>query len=270
MKPTFHKYQASGNDMIVIDPRQFDILLTAEVARLLCDRHFGIGADGICYGPLPGTQHPPAMRFFNPDGSEAEKSGNGLRIFARYLWDTGLAKTSEFSVAIGGESIPVRVLDRHASTISLGMGRLRFGSTLRFDTDGRSLEIHTVSIGNPHAVLITEDLEQIHSLGPVLECAPEFSERTNVQLMRHLGPHNIQIAIWERGAGHTLASGTSCCAAAGVAIRMGLCQSPVEVQMAGGNAHVIANEEWDVELEGPVLAVYQGVLSADVLKRLGE
>lgn len=274
MNAQFHKYQALGNDMVVIDPATFAHPLTPAAVRLLCDRHLGVGADGVCYGPLPGAEQPLTMRFFNPDGSEAEKSGNGLRIFARYVWDAGyvaadsLGRRHNFTITIGGEAIPVHVLDDTAHRLALGMGTLTFHQLEEsISVEGEPVMITSVSIGNPHCVVFTDDLAAVHRLGPRLETAPQFPNRTNVQLVRVWDEHTIQIEIWERGAGYTLASGTSSCAAAGAAVRTGRCQSPVIVQMAGGTAQVDINEAWGVVLTGTVAAVYQGTLAADLLKQ---
>lgn len=279
MKAKFRKYQALGNDMIVIDPSTFGRSLTPEVIRTLCRRRFGIGADGICFGPIGGEDLPPfSMRFFNPDGSEAEKSGNGLRVFARYLRDFGYVNEDTFQMHMNGESIQVKVLDKYGRRMAISMGHLSFMSH-DIPIAGRSREvigeelevgdvqwrITAVSVGNPHCVLFSDDLAQIHNIGPRIESAPQFLQRTNVQLVRVLDEHTIQIAIWERGAGHTMASGTSSTAAAGAAIRHGYCQSPVTVIMEGGMAEVIVDAAWQATLIGEVAAVCEGVISSELL-----
>ncbi len=262
MSAQFFKYQAAGNDMIVIDPASFSPPLTAELIQRVCARHVGAGADGICYGPLPDRPHRFTMRFFNPDGSEAEKSGNGLRIFARYLWDAGYVAGKSYAISINDELVPVHVLDETAEKISLGMGRLFFdGVDEELVIGAERVRGTAVSIGNPHFVIITDDLEEIHRIGPVIENAPSFPNRTNVQMVRIIDNHTIQIEIWERGAGYTLASGTSASAATGTAVRLNHCQSPVEVRMAGGTAQVTISDDWDVVLTGGVTAVYQATLS---------
>ncbi len=265
----FSKYQALGNDMVMIDPAVCAIPMTPENIRLICHRHFGVGADGICYGPLPDAPLPNTMRFFNPDGSEAEKSGNGLRVFARYLWDTALVTASPFSISINGETLAARVLDKAARRIAIGMGRLAFTAVNHPITfNEQTWPVTAVSIGNPHCVIFTEQLEQIHTLGPLIENAPQFPHRANVQLVKIIDRHNIQIEIWERGAGYTLASGSSSSAAAGAAARLGHCASPVTVHMPGGAAQVFIDEDWQVELVGEVTAVYQAVFAPDLFKQL--
>ncbi len=269
MNDRFRKYQALGNDMIVIDPASFPAPLTPETIQLLCDRHFGIGGDGICYGPLPEQRPALAMRFFNPDGSEAEKSGNGLRIFARYVWDAGYVNGRTFTIHINNEPVLVEILDEKANRLRLGMGQLTFNWVDEPLAVGDEVVRGTaVSIGNPHYVIFSDDLSAIHQLGPQIETAPVFSQRTNVQLVWVINEHTIRIAIWERGAGYTLASGTSASAAAGTAVRLGHCSSPVEVQMDGGAAQVEISENWDVTLVGAVTAVYEGTLSTDMARKM--
>ena len=263
------KYQALGNDMLVVDPACFDLVLTPERVRLLCDRHFGLGADGICYGPLPKEPGPNAMRFLNPDGSEAEKSGNGLRIFARYLWDAGYVGSRSYPITIQNQPIHAEVLDENAHTIALAMGQVSFSRIEEeMAVEGEVLRITAVSVGNPHCVLFGDRLDAIHHIGPILETAPAFPNRTNVQIVRVVDEHTIDIAIWERGAGYTLASGTSASASASAAIRTGRCTSPVEVRMAGGAATVAVDEDWQVVLTGTVTAVFQGQLAPDMITQI--
>lgn len=265
----FYKYQALGNDMIVIAPADFDLPLTPARVRLICDRHWGVGADGICYGPLPQPSYPPTMRFFNPDGSEAEKSGNGLRIFARYVRDRGYDKRPQFTIAIGDEAIPVTVLDEEGKEWAIGMGQLSFGFVEQACFFGEEQAVATaVAIGNPHCIIFTDDLNAIHTLGPLIENAPQFPNRTNVQLARIVDEQTVEIEIWERGAGYTLASGSSSSAVAGAAIKTGRCHSPVTVRMPGGEVVVEVDEAWQVVLTGGVTAVFQGNFVPDFVTQL--
>lgn len=283
MNAHFYKYQALGNDMLVLDPATFDPPLTPAAGRLLCDRHFGLGADGICYGPLPGPAHPRRMRFINPDGTEAEKSGNGLRIFARYLWDQGYVSTPDFDIFINNELIRVQLREKSGRTFTVEMGQLSFYSPEipvsgpprevveeRLETNGTVWTITAVGIGNPHCVIFTGEVTAAlaRQIGPAIEQSACFPNRVNMQLARALDSHTLQIEIWERGAGYTLASGTSSCAAAGAAIRTGRCQSPVEVRMAGGVAVVTVDNAWRVALTGEVEALATGYLAGDLLAKL--
>lgn len=282
----FHKYQALGNDMVVLDPATFTRPLTPELIRRICDRHFGLGADGICYGPLPDLS-PPHMRFFNPDGSEAEKSGNGLRIFARYLWDLGYVSGPVYEIRINQEPIAVRIEDNSAQTITTTIGRLSFHSatipvagrprevieeaiTVEAGGQEHAYRITAVSAGNPHCVIFVPELStaEVKRVGPALETAPLFPQRSNVQFARLVDQHTIQIEIWERGAGYTLASGTSASAAAGAAIRTGRCRSPVEVRMAGGTVQVAIDDDWQVTLTGRVAAVCAGQFAPDFWREI--
>lgn len=271
------KYEALGNDMIVVDPATFDCHMTPAVARRLCDRHLGIGADGICLGPLEQTgQHFP-MRFYNPDGTQAEKSGNGLRIFARYLVDAGYVDSDEFGILIHGERSWVKRLDDRNERFAITMGRISFRSqeiplsgpareatAEPVTVAGRPLVITAVTVGNPHCVLFDQPLDTILEAGPLLESHPLFPQRTNVQIVQVLDEHTLRIAIWERGAGHTLASGTSACATAAAAVRNGRCHSPVTVHMEGGTAVVAIDEHWRATLCGSVAAVFRGEIAADL------
>ena len=280
----FHKYQALGNDLLVIDPATFDPALTPAVIRLLCDRHLGLGADGLCYGPLLPPKSARAMRFFNPDGSESGKSGNGLRVFARYLWDQGYIsrQSPHFEIAIGAEHLTVTIHDAAARTITTALGRLSFNSLdlpmlgparqvidETWEVAGQPWLVTAVSVGNPHCVIFSETVSPaaIRTLGPHLETDPRFPERTNVQLVRVLDRHTIEIEIWERGAGYTLASGSSASATAGAALKTGRCDSPVTVRMAGGPTTVAVAPGGLISLTGTVEAVGWGYLAPDLLAK---
>jgi diaminopimelate epimerase len=283
MNAHFYKYQALGNDLVVIDPARFDWVLLPATIRLICNRHFGLGADGICYGPLLNGPHPRAMRFFNPDGSEAGKSGNGLRIFARYLWDQDYVEQSGFDMWIGGSIVEAEVKDETAQTIAIGMGQLSFRST-DIPVSGPDREVvnevmtiagseyclTAVTIGNPHCVIFTDQVSEAATCmaGPAIEVDAHFPQRTNVQFVRVVNRHTIQVEIWERGAGYTLASGTSSCAVAGAAIKTGQCDSPVEVHMPGGVAQVEIDLDWRVTLTGRVESVSYGSLAEDLIAKL--
>ncbi len=292
----FHKYQALGNDYIVLDPADWPEQPSAALVRHVCDRHRGVGADGLLWGPLgtawtalqgrPGE--PFGLRLFNPDGGEFEKSGNGLRIFARYLWDRRLAPGPSFTLMTPVGPVTAHVLDPSGGRIAMDMGRLSFDSREvpviglprevvdeRVSVAGRELWITAVTIGNPHCVLfldrrnaaalgeLVEPSAQLaHELGPLLEHSPLFPSRTNVQFAQVMDSHTLRIEIWERGAGYTLSSGTSSCAAAGAAIRTGRCISPVTVAMPGGTMLVEIGDDWSARLTGTVEFVCDGTLAA--------
>lgn len=283
------KYHGLGNDYLVIDPATFRDPLAPAQVRAICDRHCGVGADGVLLGPLrlgeDGRPHEldaeiPALRIFNPDGSEGEKSGNGLRIFARHLWEHGLVPASPFRLHTPGGAVRVNVLSPDGTHIAIEMGRVAFTSphipmtgapreVLRENLriEGNEYTISAANIGNPHCVVLTErpDEALARRLGPLIEHHPSFPERTNVQFVRVVDRHHIQIQIWERGAGYTLASGTSSCACAAVTCRLGLCESPVTVAMPGGELEIRLSPDFDVEMEGDVSAVACGRFAEEFL-----
>jgi len=284
----FFKGHALGNDYLVVDPAELDFRLTPGNLRRLCDRHTGVGSDGILALVRP-RRADFGVRIFNPDGSEAEKSGNGLRIFARYLHATRRTRRSSFRIETRGGVVGVVLqLDARgdASRASVEMGRASFRPrdlpcTLRgpelverpITAAGRRLCFTGVSIGNPHCVVFEPSAgrwqrEDLLELGPALERHPAFPRRTNVQLAVASGPRRLDILVWERGAGETKASGTSACAAACAAMRRGLAQSPMRVRAPGGELGVCVSESYDVTLEGPVDEVARGRLSRSFLRTL--
>ncbi len=289
----FRKYHALGNDYVVLAGGALGDPPDPGLVRRICDRHHGIGADGILLDASSvdagvvadaganGGQPRAALRIFNPDGSEAEKSGNGLRIFARYLRDRGRVEGTEwFRVGTAGGMAGCSV-SADGRRVAAEMGRASFaaeavpvreesGEVLkrRLTTeDGREVVYSAVTVGNPHCVVAVDEAreEDARTLGPLLERHPAFPNRTNVQLVEVVGPHRIRIEIWERGAGYTLASGTSSCAAAAACCRLGLARSPVTVEMPGGEIEIEVREDWSVRMEGAVTAVAHGFLSPECL-----
>ncbi|MCB0209004.1 MAG: diaminopimelate epimerase [Anaerolineae bacterium] len=268
--------------MIVIDPAKFALPLTSQSIRHICERNFGLGADGICYGPLNQTTL--KMRFFNPDGSESLKSGNGLRIFARYVWDYGYVTQRDFSIQITDETIAVEIHDDGGHTITTSMGQVSFlspnipvkGPTREVIEENTTIKgihhiITAVTIGNPHCVIFSDNddvIEKAQHFGPMIETDSLFPQRTNIQFVQVIDHHTIKIGIWERGAGFTLASGSSASAAAATAIQTGRCISPVTVHMPGGTAVVSITPKWDVTLSGSVEAVGAGHFASDFINKL--
>jgi len=279
---TFHKYHALGNDYVVLDPRDQAIDLTPERIKIICHRHYGIGSDGILLGPLPSQKAPYSIRIFNPDGSEAEKSGNGLRIFCRYLWDRTLIDKQPFGIETKGGLVQCRVLD-DGKQVQVEMGKVSFWSP-DIPIAGEHREVlresiiigeatflyNGVTIGNPHCVIQVEDLtpELAKSYGPLLEVHPLFPNRTNVQFLKVQDRNNIRIEIWERGAGYTLASGSSSSAAAAVAKKLGFCDSPITVHMPGGQLHIAIDEDFAVTMTGPVTRIAEGRLSEEIFQEV--
>ncbi len=271
----FHKYHALGNDYIVLDPRDFTSWQpapTIEQIRVVCHRNFGVGSDGILWGPLPSKKSQFGLRIFNPDGSEAEKSGNGLRIFSRFLYDQGHAKQPNFTVEVPGGEVAVALKD-NAQLISIAMGNVSFSSE-KIPVVGATREVLNekikildreftycaATIGNPHCVLpLTEiSAEMAHKYGPHLETHANFPRKTNVQFLKILDRANIQIEIWERGAGYTLASGSSSSASAAVAHRLGLVDRSITVHMPGGKIGIEIGDEFSIMMTGTVNKVAEG------------
>jgi diaminopimelate epimerase len=273
----FTKYHGLGNDYIVMDPAQIGRELARAEVRLICHRNYGPGSDGILWGPSKTASGDFSLRIFNPDGSEAEKSGNGLRIFARFLFDCGLVRFEPFAVHTLGGTVRCCVKPG-GDLIQVEMGQVSFdaasipvsgyaGDVLNqtLSIDGKDYRFCAATIGNPHCVLHLDDVseELARRLGPQIENDPRFPNRTNVQFMKVLGRCDIQIEIWERGAGYTLASGSSSSAAAAVAYRLGLCDRDITVHMPGGELKIELTEDYNVTMTGPVICVCTGTIAAE-------
>ena len=288
MKNSFFKGHGLGNDYLAVDPIELDFRLTPRTIRAVCDRHWGVGSDGIL-ALARSTRADYGLRIYNPDGSEAEKSGNGLRIFARYLHATRRARRTHFTVETKGGLAAVRLhLDRrgepHAATVEMGRATFRpkaLPCSLKADelvlqpigAAGHRLSFTGVSVGNPHCVIFREkgqswSREELLELGPALENHPLFPRRINVQLAVPLSRKAIYILIWERGAGETQASGSSACAAASAAVRLGLVDSPVTVEAPGGALHIDVAPDYGLTMKGPVAEVARGTFSASFVRGL--
>ena len=267
----FSKYHALGNDYVVINPNISQLSLTKNIIRLICHRNYGIGADGILYGPIFENDLP-ILRIYNPDGSEAEKSGNGIRIFSKYLFDKGYER-EEFTIKTAGGNVTVKYLDNKAELIQVDMGEVTFACSEipvisekcemvnePIIVNCRTFNITCVSIGNPHCVIAVEDLSKqlAAEYGPYIENHMIFPNRINVQFMQLIDRNNINIQIWERGAGYTLASGSSSSAAASVAKKLGLVDDDVNVHMPGGVIKIHFAEDGHVHMTGTVMPVAQG------------
>jgi diaminopimelate epimerase len=272
----FSKYHGLGNDYLVMD--EMSLMQDPERIRTICDRNFGIGSDGILFGPLPSKSALAGLRIFNPDGSEAEKSGNGIRIFCRHLWERGSVGGEPFLLETPGGVVRCRVRDPH-SEIEVEMGAVNFWSDVipvmgrrrevleeTLDVDGESVKFSAATVGNPHCVILRDqvDADLAKRLGPKIERHPLFPNRTNVQFMKVIAKDKIQIEIWERGAGYTLASGSSSSAAAAVARRLGFCGPDVRVQMPGGELKIKIGDEFSIVLSGPVTKVGNGTIYEEI------
>ena len=275
----FSKYHALGNDYLVITPQEAgDLPRQPEMIHRICHRNCGIGSDGILLGPLatPGADF--GLRIFNPDGSEAEKSGNGIRIFSRWLWDQGLVHANPFSIWTAGGVVGVQIY-AGGKSIQVQMGRVSFDSQKipvsgpareviqeTLEIAGEKLLYCAATIGNPHCIILCDQVstEKVKQLGPLIENEARFPNRTNVQFMRIIDKNNIYIEIWERGAGYTLASGSSSCAAAAAAHRLGFCEPKITVNMPGGKLEITIGVDDQVMMTGPVTRIAEGELSNEI------
>jgi diaminopimelate epimerase len=274
----FYKYHALGNGYIVLSPDDFTVEITKEQIRRICNRNYGLGSDGILYGPIATKDADFALRIFNPDGSEAEKSGNGLRIFSRYLWDMKKVGEKPFTISTPGGIVKAQVL-QNGQKVKVEMGQASFNSTKipvagvqreviseEMDIGGQIIKFSSVTIGNPHCVILKDEISQelVRKLGPKIETDKRFPNRTNVQFVKVLDRTNIQIEIWERGAGYTLSSGTSSCAAAAVTRRLGLCDSQIKVHAPGGQIDISVPDDYLITMTGPVTKIAEGIISEEI------
>ncbi len=288
MKNGFFRGHGLGNDYIVMNPQELSFSLSPSRIKAICDRNWGLGSDGIL-ALVPTKKADFGLRIYNPDGSEAEKSGNGLRIFARYLHAIGKTKKKYFTVETEGGLVTIELhLDRHgdASSVTVEMGRASFQPaslpcslavneliTQPIEAAGQPLTFTGVSVGNPHCVVFKSagqswSRADLLKLGPALENHALFPKRTNVQLAVPTGPKELFILIWERGAGETQASGSSSCAAASAAVKLGLVTSPVTVKMPGGQLNIQVTEDFNLTMKGPVAEVARGSLSPSFVRGL--
>jgi diaminopimelate epimerase len=275
----FSKFHALGNDYVVIDPTRTAFDPAPGLIQALCDRRRGIGSDGILLGPLPvpGDAGAFGLRIFNPDGSEAEKSGNGLRIFARYLLEAGHAQAPVCRIHTPGGLAEISYLAPDGSRVQVDMGQPSFRAgdipftgieahrevlEVPLSLPSGPLTITALSVGNPHCVLFPRQVTPAHArrLGPQIERHPAFPNRVNVQLVKVLNRRSLRIEIWERGAGYTLASGSSSCAAAAACRRLGLVEDELTVHMPGGSLEIQFTPDDHLLMTGPVQAVFTGHL----------
>ncbi|MFQ5847409.1 MAG: diaminopimelate epimerase [Candidatus Methylomirabilales bacterium] len=281
---TFVKAHGLGNDYIVLNEADLDFRLTPEAIRLLCRRHVGVGSDGVL-ALVKSRTAPFGLRIFNPDGSEAEKSGNGIRIFAKYLFEHGHTREKAFAIETKGGLVQVR-LDGEGDRVALvtvEMGRATFRSAEipvtgedrevvneELSVSGEPVRFTAVSVGNPHCVILAEHLdpEEVRRLGPEIEHHPLFPHRANVQFARVASRDRVAILIWERGAGYTLASGSSACAVAAACRRLGLVNDRVTIQMPGGELLITIMADGGITMRGPVAEAYTGTLSPDLIEEI--
>jgi diaminopimelate epimerase len=295
----FAKWQGLGNDYVIVEADVLP-LLTPRAIALICDRHFGVGADGILVNAPPTGELPGAvarMRIFNPDGSEPEMCGNGIRMFARYLRGCGAVAADEFVVETLAGPITPRLLED--GRVRVQMGRARFLSdSIALDSSpdaaaeqaphagtatpgddvvqrvlqagGREYEYTFVDVGNPHCIILADDLAAtpLETAGPDIETLSLFPRRVNVEFIKPEADGSVSMRVWERGVGETQACGTGATAVGAAAVRLGLAESPVLVHLKGGDLEIEVAPDWSVTMTGAAEEVYTGALSPELLARL--
>ena len=272
----FTKWQACGNDFIFINAINLDITEIINQAKLLCDRHFGIGADGIIF-ILPSNKADLKMRIFNSDGSEAEMCGNGIRCFAKYVYDNGIIDKKEFAVeTLAGIMKPKVTVgdDGKVSLVTINMGK-PFTDRAQIpmegpsgpvidepiEIDGKTYNITSLLMGVPHTMTYVKDVDAVdlHELGPKFETYKAFPRKTNMNFVQVIDDHTIKVHTWERGAGATLACGTGSCACAVGSFLNGFTGRSVDVQLYLGTLHIEYNEQdGNVYMTGPAAVTFTG------------
>ena len=283
MQNFFVKSHGLGNEYIILNEYEINFDLNEKAIQKICNVHYGIGSDGILL-KVPSYKANFGLRILNPDGSEAEKSGNGLRIFAKYLYDGKFTKEKKFTIETPGGIVRAEVveeIDKKARTIKVDMGKAIFKSkdipvicekeecldeTLNLEY--KDYTINCVSVGNPHCVVIMEELDEkeIKQLGTFIENHPMFPNRINVQFAKLISSTEVEILIWERGAGWTLASGSSSCAVASIIVKKGLCERKLKVKMPGGVLQIEIDHVWNIKMTGEVREIASGTISSELIE----
>jgi diaminopimelate epimerase len=282
-KNSFVKTQGLGNEYIVLDEKNITFTLDEKAIQKICNVNFGIGSDGILV-KTDSLKADIGLKIYNPDGSEAEKSGNGLRIFCKYVYDYQILPEKEFTVETKGGIVRANIRETkngRAHIITVDMGKALFTSKLiptTFDSeevqdksilvDDKEYQINCVSVGNPHCVVIKDELniEEIKKYGPKIENYSKFPNRINVQFAKIINKDMVEILIWERGAGFTLASGSSSCAVASVLRKKGLINDTVTIKMLGGQLKIEINDNWEIRMTGEVRQICEGILHDELLE----
>jgi diaminopimelate epimerase len=284
----FVRSHGLGNDYLVIDPSQLSFKLTHQNVIRICNRNTGLGSDGIL--TLDKSSSAEAMlHIYNPDGSEAEKSGNGLRIFCKFLFEHGYTKKNSFEIeTISGKvRAQLHLVSAKAVAVTVEMGRATFDSAvipvlgftgevvekpLTIPGINRELKVTCVSVGNPHCVVFYDDImlaeREILTLGTLLENHPQFPNRSNVQFAKVENDHEVSIRIWERGAGYTLASGSSSCAVAAASVKTGRAKGDLTLRMPGGQLSIKVSDQFDLTMRGPVEEIAVGTITGELLQFL--
>lgn len=282
MQNFFIKSHGLGNDYIVLNQDKIEFELTEKAIVKICDVHYGIGSDGILL-KVPSNNADFGLRILNPDGSEAEKSGNGLRIFAKYLYDYKYTTEKIFTIETPGGLVRAQIVEEKngkAFTIKVDMGKAIFESTKipvnceneecineTLHLEYKDYQINCVSVGNPHCVILKDELDEkeIKQFGTFIENHKMFPNRINVQFAKVVSPTEVEVLIWERGAGWTLASGSSSCAVASIIVKKGLTERSLNIKMPGGALQIEVDESWNIKMTGDVREIATGTLSAELI-----
>lgn len=278
----FTKWQGTGNDFVLIDCLDKPEDRYAAAAKEICDRHYGIGADGILL-VLPSDKADICMRIINADGSEAEMCGNGIRCFARYVYEAGYVSSDEFTVETGAGILVPKIIKADGENEKIAMIQVDMGEPIlegdkipvagygmnrvineEIIVQGQSFKMTCVSMGNPHCVVFVEDAENfpIHELGRFFETHEKFPRKTNTEFVQVLDRRHLRMRVWERGAAVTLACGTGSCATLTAAVLNNLADRRAEVRLDGGNLVIEWNEQDNhLYMTGPALQVFKGTYS---------
>ena len=274
----FRKYHGTGNDFVILEGLFTDLPVPREDVTLLCDRRTGIGADGLILAAHPSSSGDLAMRMFNPDGSEAEMCGNGIRCLAKYAYEVlGIRKEEILVETLAGPRLvrPLTGPGGEVDEVEVDMGapdlasqslpppeaREEDGSTV-LQFEGYCVRGYGISMGNPHFVIFVEDVAEapVRERGPSIEKHPYFPERTNVEFVQVIDRERLRIRVWERGAGETMACGTGACASFAAALHQGRVAGEVEAHLPGGVLHLRVDAFGHVLMRGPVVEVFRGTL----------
>ncbi len=274
---SFTKMHSLGNDFVLLDGVRRPFNLGRDHIQHLADRHWGIGCDQLIVAERGQNGADFSMRIFNTDGSEAEQCGNGARCFAKFLHDEGLTDQTRLVVDTGSRLIQLEIEDDWQVVVDMGApgfepGALPFdaqdeANVYQLDVAGEMVEISAISLGNPHAVLLVDDVDTapVERLGPAIERHSRFPQRTNVGFACPITRSKIRLRVWERGVGETLACGSGACAAAVACHRLGRIDEEIEVELPGGIASVRWPGQGPVFLRGPAVTVYRGEIDPDAL-----
>lgn len=282
----FHKMHGLGNDYVVIDESPEELIpedKKGEISAELCTRGFSVGADGVIF-VSPSIEADIRFRIFNSDGSEAQMCGNGIRCFAKYVFENDVIKEKQMSVeTLGGiKELTLQVENSNVKSIKVDMGTATFKTSAvpmatdeeefidqELLVDGEPLKLTAISVGNPHAIIFTDNLEDValDHMGPIIENHKAFPERINVHFVGVVSPQEVEMLTWERGAGFTMACGTGATSTVIAGYKLGLLEKNVLVHLPGGDLKITVYEK-DNKLggfmEGDAVSVFEGIMELDL------